>query len=412
MAIWGIFLAAPGSAVTNAGAISGSAGWGVYLKAGGMVNNQSTGTIIGSAGVGVAIGGVPGVVANGSVTNAGTISGTATDGAGIRTLDGWAAVTNTGAIIGTGTYSVGIGLGGGSGSTVNNQGGSITGGVTGIYSTGAAPTATNAGTISGGSIGVSMTAGGTVMNQGGATISGGNGVAIIGGFDGVYITGGAGSVTNYGNISDAAPKGFGVRLLAGGAVNNHAGASIGSQNIGVYIGGGAGSVTNAGTITGSGNDGVSLNAGRNGYQPERRYDQRRTRRRAAFWRRLLDQLRDHRRQQCDGNPIRGRGCKRRRKCDQHWDHFRDGRNELAGVTLSNGSSLTNSGNISVTGNNVSGVYMYNNAGSVTNLAGGTITSTDSGIYVGNGHATVTNAGTIAGTGVARARALSFTAAAQ
>jgi hypothetical protein len=130
---------------------------------------------------------------------------------------------------------------------------------------------TNKGAISGGLYGVNLAGGGSVTNKAGATISGGNSgfqdngntyAYLFANGGGVKILGGAGMVTNAGNITGAA---FGVDLASGGSVANQAGATISgslvhgvysySVGVGILVAGAAGTVTNAGrlpiSITGS-----------------------------------------------------------------------------------------------------------------------------------------------------------------
>ena len=100
----------------------------------------------------------------------------------------------------------------------------------------------NAGIVSGGgpstSFGIDLRAGGTITNSG----------QISGSHYGVRIQGATGTVTNTGSITSGSD---GVVLFAGGSVSNAAGGLItGTLNAGVYVSGGAATVTNAGTIDG------------------------------------------------------------------------------------------------------------------------------------------------------------------
>jgi uncharacterized protein with beta-barrel porin domain len=143
--------------VTNAGAITGY--FGVALRAGGSVTNQARGSISGAYGVYV-------TSSAGTVTNAGSITGT--NNSGVFLLAG--------------------------GSVANQTGGTISGNQTGVYISGGAGTVTNAGSITGTNlVGVSLNAGGRVTNQAGGSISGDQ--------TGVDISGAAGTVTNAGTIT-------------------------------------------------------------------------------------------------------------------------------------------------------------------------------------------------------------------
>jgi hypothetical protein len=84
-------------------------------------------------------------------------------------------------------------------------------------------------------------AGGSVTNVAGGSVTGAS--------LGVYITGGGGTVVNFGSI--AGTSNIGVDLKAGGSVSNAAGGSISAGGFGVAVYGAGGTVTNAGTIFGS-----------------------------------------------------------------------------------------------------------------------------------------------------------------
>ncbi len=233
-------------------------------------------------------------IAFGTGTDINVSSGTETGVYGSNARS-W-AITNQGAVSGA-LYGVNLARGG---SVTNQAGATISGGHSGLHIyhyiyngnvytygipfaygggiriLGGAATVTNAGKINGAAFGVDLAAGGSVTNQAGATISGS---PVHGVYDyyfsvgvGILVAGGAGTVTNAGEITDFS---IGVELQAGGSVTNEAGGTI---NGGVYLtaggtvtneaGGtingrvhlsGAGSVTNkaGGTISG----GVSLAAG-------------------------------------------------------------------------------------------------------------------------------------------------------
>ena len=247
--------------VTNFGTIQSTYGVGVRMDVGGSVTNGASGSttaLISGVAYGVAIGGTAGTVSNygtieaggtsgvgvslnagGSVTNAltGVIDAPSV---GIRIQGAAGTVVNHGTIAGTGTSGVGVSLAAG-GSVTNgasgSSGGLITGVANGVYIAGATGTVMNFGTIdplATTSNGVYLTAGGTVTNG----ASGATG-ALITGYDGVRISGAAGTIANFGTI-ESIGTGFGaqaVDLLSGGTITNY------------------------GTIRGLGTDASGINAG-------------------------------------------------------------------------------------------------------------------------------------------------------
>ena len=108
----------------------------------------------------------------------------------------------------------------------------------------------NTGSITGGVDGVRLDAGGAVNN--------GQSGLVQGGSYGVLVQNAAGEVSNAGLISG---RYDGVSLNRGGNVENLAGGTISGAHIGVYTGGGLGSVANSGLISGGTGDGVSLYGG-------------------------------------------------------------------------------------------------------------------------------------------------------
>jgi len=189
---------------------------GVYLGAGGSVNNS--GGSISGGNYGVTFDGKAG-----SMVNSGQINGDNNDGVRLR-----------------------------AGGSVNNQsGGTIDGNTGGVKITGGAGTVINADSIRGDwRDGVYMDSGGTVNNLANGTIYGNR--------YGVEITNGVGYVTNYGSITGQHRDG--VRLRAGGTVNNESG-NIWGNTGGVKITGGVGTVINGGSINGENADGVSMDSG-------------------------------------------------------------------------------------------------------------------------------------------------------
>jgi uncharacterized protein with beta-barrel porin domain len=265
----GILLFGSGT-VTNSGYLAGTTNFGVALGAGGSVTNQLGGVISGyrqgiyvstNAGTVTNAGSItgttrgPGVYlkAGGSVTN--SVGGVITGGGspifggnyGVQVKNALGTVINYGSI--TGTYNqVGVKLEAG-GSVTNQVGGVITGGVN-IY----LGTVINSGSVTGGNgTGVFVATDGVVTNQNGGTISGG--------FNGVNVNGN-GTVTNAGTITGVSINGV---YVYNGSVTNKAGGVIRGGRTGIYIGygRGAGTVTNAGTITGATNSVLFAGSGPN-----------------------------------------------------------------------------------------------------------------------------------------------------
>lgn len=257
---FGMSLASSGM-VTNAGSISGIDGLG--LSAGGIVVNQSRGSITGNGAGGTGFGSGSGVYitgAPGQVTNRGVITGI---GYGVALAAG-GIVTNHGSILGG---EDGVEIRGAPGSVVNDStikasvddgvalfaGGSVSNSKNasisgagangaGVFITGGVGTVTNRGNISSGgsNLGILLTGGGTISNAASATVSGGS--------TGVFVSGGAGSLQNNGQVTATGTTG--VDFEAGGSVTNTAQGTISGSSFGVFLGGGSGNVTNAGTISG------------------------------------------------------------------------------------------------------------------------------------------------------------------
>ncbi|MBW0001941.1 MAG: VCBS repeat-containing protein [Hyphomicrobiales bacterium] len=268
----GVFFKVQPGTVINSGNISGTgtSGTGVYLMNSGNISNTSTGTITGAV-FGAFIEDVGGTSSN-TLSNSGKISGASADGvvmgmgglvtnnAGGEITGGSTGVyvkyraagtvTNSGSIAGTAATSTGVDLAGG-GTLTNNVGGSITGNTIGVFSGSTAATGSsvaaisNAGNILGVSAdGVDLTKGGSVTNLAGGTITGGS--------NGVYVnTGSSGTVTNNGGtITATSTSGAGVDLGGGGTVTNNSGLITGG-NFGVFTTGAQGTVTNSASISGA-----------------------------------------------------------------------------------------------------------------------------------------------------------------
>jgi hypothetical protein len=238
----GILVARGAGTVTNAGQIIDFSS-GVELQAGGSVTNQAGATISPGgygARVGIDISG-----GAGTVTNAGKINGFIT---GVE-LDAGGSVTNEAGATISGGRAVVLGEGG---SVTNEAGGAIYGFASGVRAFGDPTTLINAGAISAsryGGTAVALYGGGSVTNEAGATIA-----ANSGGRAGIRAFGVA-MVSNAGTISGSVANNIGyagVGLYTGGSVINEAGATI-TGPYAVYINGGAGTVTNAGDIRGQNN---------------------------------------------------------------------------------------------------------------------------------------------------------------
>jgi hypothetical protein len=137
----------------------------------------------------------------------------------------------------------------------NAPGAGISGGVVGIYVTGASGLVVNAGSVFGGDVGVWLDQGGVVNNTvAGDPVFG----TIYGGQIGVEISHAAGSVFNEGTIIGRA--GTGVALDDGGYVTNALGALIEGGATGISVLNVYGSVVNAGVVS-AGSVGIYLGAG-------------------------------------------------------------------------------------------------------------------------------------------------------
>ena len=195
-------------------------------------------------------------------------------------------VANFGTIEGTGTSSDGVWLQSG-GSVTNGASGTasplVSGVVNGVQIDAATGSVSNFGTITGtgtGGSGIYLRAGGNVANgasgSASAVISGvldgvaigheagivSNFGAITGGLYGIEISAATGTVTNFGSITGTGTTGVGIFLTAGGSVANGASgpssASISGVLNGIEIAGATGIVTNFGAIEGTGISGAGI----------------------------------------------------------------------------------------------------------------------------------------------------------
>ena len=318
----GVNIQGGSGSVVNSGYIEGYNSDGVYLAQGGSVSN--TGSIYGNY-HGVNIYGGTGSVVNGDAT----ILGYNSDGV---YMDQAGSVDNSGGIYG---YYNGVYING-PGSVVNN--GSIYGGYN-YNNNNAVPNLF--GPINQDNAGVYLNAGGVVINNGSIY-----GAYDIGSSSGVYITGGAGYVTNSGYIYGYGADG--VDLNAGGVVNNTTYGYIGGDVNGVLINGPA-TVINDGGYYGEGNGGIYGYGGAGVYLTQ-------------------------------GGSVANSGI-----IYGYYD----------GVDVyGNPGSVVNSGNI--TGNNGDGVYM-DLGGTVTNNSYGNISGAQNGVAIVGNAGSVYNNGTITGT---------------
>jgi hypothetical protein len=270
--------------VSNAGVITGSGTYGLYIKGSGYLNNLLGGTVTGAT-VGVretgsysrvfnagSIGGISAVFLNGYASEIANFGGGTIAGSDIGAIlsDGGSvfnekSASHVGTISGSSYY--GVLIEGSSGFVSNSgvirafyravdlvAGGSVSNASTGLIDGyggfpgrgvaiyGATGTVTNSGSINGaGYYGVelSLTGSGLVTNAAAGHISGG--------LDGVHGVGSAMTVNNAGSITGGR---YGVYLGNGGSLSNKVGATISGAGAGVVIAGGVATVTNAGTMAG------------------------------------------------------------------------------------------------------------------------------------------------------------------
>jgi len=287
----GVLVKSAAGTVVNDGKItSGAYGAGVYLQAGGRVTNGAPGVtaaLISGGSAGVFIEGAAGTVVNdGKIEGTGVggdgvllyNGGKITNGAGATTalISGYGAailienaagaVANDGTVEGTGASGYGVKLSDG-GSVTNGTSAApaalISGNANGVYIGTTAGSVVNDGTVEGGT--------GIWLNDGGKVTNGAPGVttALVSGYaNGVYVKTAAGVVTNDGTVKGAGVSGIGVWLNAGGNVTNGGAgvttALVSGYSYGVFIPTAAGTVVNHGTVEGTGIGGVAIKLGDGG----------------------------------------------------------------------------------------------------------------------------------------------------
>lgn len=182
--------------------------------------------------------------------------------------DPTALVANLGTIVGLGDAATGVALYGGGvvrNGITSNHTALIKAPHNGVGIAHAVGTVVNDGTIIGAgsktveSYGVYLGAGGSVINGSSSDVA----ATIQGGYFGVQVSGGAGTVLNVGTIVGLAgsASSWGVRLSQEGTVTNGASGNIGGDRYGVGIMGGPGLVVNNGTIAATSEFGIEFNAG-------------------------------------------------------------------------------------------------------------------------------------------------------
>jgi len=215
----GIYLSSPSytnPVVINPGVTISNSGNGVYAFIGAWTI-ENYGRITSPLGNGVYLG------SGGMITNAASASISGVDA--INITGGIGIVVNDGSITGNTTSSIGVCLG--DGGSVTNQSGATISGYTGV----------------------DLTSGGAVTNAASASITGV--------YEGVGISGGAGTLVNYGNIVGTGIGSVGAILGSGGSITNAAAASIAGDAFGVDLSA-SGTLTNAGTVIGNSGTAVYL----------------------------------------------------------------------------------------------------------------------------------------------------------
>src|SRR5579862_3666447 len=380
----GIFTGGSAGNVTNFGTLQGTAGAGVaMLGTAGDVNNFGTIRGIGAGAIGVLLGagGAAGRVSNaphglilgpltgvalsgaaGTVNNSGTIAGLTY---GILMASSVAGtVSNLGLVAAIGTVGIVDGIHMTSGMVVNGATDATSAAIGGyrygvVIAGTAASTVSNFGTIAGyGLDGITMSAGSVVNGATNATAA-----LIYGGVNAIFISGSTGNVTNFGTLQGTGTRSSGIYLATGGTFANEKNALASGHTDGAAIGRNGGTVTNFGTIGGTASSGgVYLTAG--------------------------------------GTVVNNSGG----LISGTVDGATIG--NLAG-TSGGGGTVSNSGVIQGVGTASAGVYLTA-GGTVVNNLGGLISGTVDGATIGNlagtsgGGGTVSNSGVIQGVGTASA----------
>ncbi len=293
---------------------------------------------------------------DGSITNSGTISGSAAAGIKVISSTITGAITNNagGTISGVVTFGLAAGI--------NVTGGSTVGSIT------------NSGTISGTSNGIKLSSAstitGAITNNTGGTIS--RGIDVAGGST-------VGSITNSGTISGT---NNGINLDSStitGAITNNAGGNISGTSDGIYLGRSTvGSISNAGTISGSSTAAIWL------------------------WRSTITGSLSNSGSISGGSS----GILVNNASTITGDITNEASGTISGsssgIHVSRASSIggiTNSGTIS--GSAAAGIKVISSntvTGAITNNAGGTISGSTAGIAISSAASTssITNSGTISG----------------
>src|SRR5579884_3382166 len=266
----GVWISGGRGTVGNLGTIQSSSGDGVALSSGGIVINGTVGqtkALIAAAGRY----GILSSLAAGAATivNYGTVTASNTGGTGIE-LGSGGVVTNSGTGATIAAYLAAVEfLAGGS---LVNAGSAVSAKWNGVYAKNSAATVTNSGSLTGYFDGVHLNVGGSVGNSGVVSGTRGGGIVIdnapgtvtnsglvSSSWDGIHLDRG-GIVNNTGIVSSATASG--VALVGiGGAVTNSGSGFIGGGWSGVWVDGGPGTVANLATISGTANVGVGLNLG-------------------------------------------------------------------------------------------------------------------------------------------------------
>lgn len=242
--------------LSNAGSVEAANGVGIYLGAGGAVDNQASGAIraasygvlarnaaVSVSNAGLIAAGDDGVSLNagGSATNAagGSIFGAHI---GVYTGNGVGVVANSGVITARTGDAVSLYSGG---SLDNTASGQLLGGYSGAFIGGRGASVQNAGLISGAEFGVYLAGPGSLSNSG----------TIAGGGDGIIAVAPGAAVSNAGLVHGGVA---GVRLGRGDTLTN--GGSI-SGATGVLVKGAGASIYDTGLLAGSNGVAVQFEGG-------------------------------------------------------------------------------------------------------------------------------------------------------